>query len=233
MASPSGFAGNGRKPWGSRASTESPMTAPVSTAHFLHRQPACAGHHPGGSADQEHHRLARHLRHLGHQAVGARHAGVHRAAAQAAGPPAAQPAGKLPDGRRRRHHRHAGGSAAWKPAGPALRRWPRCSSPRAAKLVQEAAHLPLHSVAQLLLTAGQASRPESFEHALQAMALAGALMLSHGCTAMELRMAMLAACCTTWARCTSTRATAKPTPTARWTSRATSSSWCTRTWASC
>jgi hypothetical protein len=64
--------------------------------------------------------------------------------------------------------------------------------PRAAKLVQEAAHLPLHSVAQLLLTAGQASRPESFTHALQAMALAGALMLSHGCTAMELRLAMLA-----------------------------------------
>lgn len=63
--------------------------------------------------------------------------------------------------------------------------------PRAAKLVQEAAHLPLHSVAQLLLTAGQASRPESFDHALQAMALSGALMLSHGCTAMELRMAML------------------------------------------
>ncbi|MBL8314835.1 MAG: HD domain-containing protein [Rubrivivax sp.] len=64
--------------------------------------------------------------------------------------------------------------------------------PRAAKLVQEAAHLPLHSVAQLLLTAGQASRPESFDHALQAMALSGALMLSHGCTAMELRLAMLA-----------------------------------------
>lgn len=63
--------------------------------------------------------------------------------------------------------------------------------PRAAKLVQEAARLPLHSVAQLLLTAAQASRPESFHHALQAMALAGALMLSHGCTAMELRLAML------------------------------------------
>jgi HD-GYP domain-containing protein (c-di-GMP phosphodiesterase class II) len=63
--------------------------------------------------------------------------------------------------------------------------------PRASKLVQEAAHLPLHSVAQLLLTAGQASRPETFNHALQAMALAGALMLSHGCSAMELRMAML------------------------------------------
>jgi hypothetical protein len=86
---------------------------------FRHRQPACAGHHPGGCADQEHHRLARHLRHLGHQAVGTRHAGFDRAAAQAAGPPAAQSAGKLPDGRRRGHHRHAGGGIG-SLAGPAL-----------------------------------------------------------------------------------------------------------------
>src|SRR5207237_829360 len=35
--------------------------------------------------------------------------------------------------------------------------------PCADKLVREAAHLPLHSVAQLLLTAGQATRPESYE----------------------------------------------------------------------
>ncbi len=63
--------------------------------------------------------------------------------------------------------------------------------PRGAKLLQEAAHLPLHSVVQLLLTAGQASKPESFDHAVQAMALAGALMMAHGGTALELRMAML------------------------------------------
>jgi hypothetical protein len=60
------------------------------------------------------------------------------------------------------------------------------------KLVREAAHLPLHSVAQLLLTAGQAARPESFEHAVQAMALNGALMISHGGGTQELRLAMLA-----------------------------------------
>src|SRR5207237_5260998 len=36
-------------------------------------------------------------------------------------------------------------------------------------LVHAATHLPLHSVAQLLLTAAQASRPERFEHAVQAM----------------------------------------------------------------
>jgi HD domain len=64
--------------------------------------------------------------------------------------------------------------------------------PHAAKIAQEVAQLPLHSVAQLLLTAGQASRPESFDHAVQAMALAGALMLGHGGSTAELRVAMLA-----------------------------------------
>ncbi len=64
--------------------------------------------------------------------------------------------------------------------------------PHAARLVAEVAHLPLHSVAQLLLTAGQASRPESFDHAVQAMALNGALMIAHGGGTAELRMAMLA-----------------------------------------
>ncbi len=64
--------------------------------------------------------------------------------------------------------------------------------PHAARIVQEAACLPLHSVAQLLLTAGQASRPESFDHAVQAMALAGALMITHGGSVAEVRVAMLA-----------------------------------------
>jgi hypothetical protein len=63
--------------------------------------------------------------------------------------------------------------------------------PHAARLVREAAHLPLHAVAQLLLTAGQASRPESFDHALQAMALNGALMIAHGGDTQALRIAML------------------------------------------
>jgi hypothetical protein len=63
--------------------------------------------------------------------------------------------------------------------------------PCADKIVREAAHLPLHSVAQLLLTAGQATRPESFEHAVQAMALTGALMLGQGGGTQELRLAML------------------------------------------
>jgi HD-GYP domain-containing protein (c-di-GMP phosphodiesterase class II) len=64
--------------------------------------------------------------------------------------------------------------------------------PHAARIVAQVAHLPLHSVAQLLLTAGQASRPESFGHAVQAMALAGALMVEHSGSVAELRIAMLA-----------------------------------------
>lgn len=59
------------------------------------------------------------------------------------------------------------------------------------KLAQSAPHIALHPVAQLLLTAGQASRPESFEHAVEAMALCGALMLSKGGDTRELRQAML------------------------------------------
>jgi hypothetical protein len=63
--------------------------------------------------------------------------------------------------------------------------------PHAARIVHEIAYLPLHSVAQLLLTAGQTSRPGSFDHALQAMALSGALMIEHGGATAELRLAML------------------------------------------
>ena len=63
--------------------------------------------------------------------------------------------------------------------------------PHATKLLREAPHLPLHSVAQLLLTAGQASRPETFDHALQAMALNGALTIAHGGSTQDLRLAML------------------------------------------
>ncbi|HSW27527.1 MAG TPA: HD domain-containing phosphohydrolase [Burkholderiaceae bacterium] len=62
---------------------------------------------------------------------------------------------------------------------------------QALKVMPQVAHLPLHSVAQLLLTAGQASRPDSFDHAVRAMALAGALMAAHGGGTAELRQAML------------------------------------------
>ncbi len=68
----------------------------------------------------------------------------------------------------------------------------RLLRPHGPKLMKEVAGLPLHSVAQLLLTAGQTSRPESFDHAVQAMALCGALMDAHGGSAAEMRVAMLA-----------------------------------------
>ena len=63
--------------------------------------------------------------------------------------------------------------------------------PHGAKIVREIEHLPIHAVAQLLLTASESSRPETFEHAVQAMALSGALMLQHGGGTAELRLAML------------------------------------------
>jgi hypothetical protein len=63
--------------------------------------------------------------------------------------------------------------------------------PCATPLLRETAQLPLHPVAQLLLTAGQASRAESFDHAIQAMALAGAMVLGQGGTVAEVRLAML------------------------------------------
>ncbi|HJV69012.1 HD domain-containing phosphohydrolase [Ideonella sp.] len=64
--------------------------------------------------------------------------------------------------------------------------------PHAARLLKETGHLPLHSVPQLLLTAAQASRPEAFTHAVQAMLLCGAMMDRHGGGVAELRLALLA-----------------------------------------
>lgn len=63
--------------------------------------------------------------------------------------------------------------------------------PQAAKLVREALHLPLHPVAQLLLSAGRAARPQVFDHAVAAMGLAGALMVAHGGQTPDIRLAML------------------------------------------
>jgi hypothetical protein len=63
--------------------------------------------------------------------------------------------------------------------------------PHAARLTREAAQLPLHPVAQLLLTAGHTARPKSFDHAVAAMALAGALMAGRGGETAEIRLAML------------------------------------------
>lgn len=63
--------------------------------------------------------------------------------------------------------------------------------PHATRLAHEAAQLSLHPVAQLLLSAAQAARPQAFEHAVAAMALNGALMAGNGGDTPEIRLAML------------------------------------------
>jgi len=63
--------------------------------------------------------------------------------------------------------------------------------PHAPRLAREAAQLPLHPVAQLLLTASQTARRETFGHAMRAMALAGALAAAAGGDTPEIRLAML------------------------------------------
>lgn len=64
--------------------------------------------------------------------------------------------------------------------------------PHAGRIADEVPRLPLHPVVQLLLTAAQSSRPAQFVHAVQAMALNGALALARGATTVDLRMALLA-----------------------------------------
>ena len=63
--------------------------------------------------------------------------------------------------------------------------------PWGASLVQEVKRIPLHSVAQLLLTTALATRPETFPHAVQAMALAGALTKTQR-GGVDMRIAMIA-----------------------------------------
>jgi HD-GYP domain-containing protein (c-di-GMP phosphodiesterase class II) len=64
--------------------------------------------------------------------------------------------------------------------------------PYTQRLLLEIKHLPLHAVVQLLLTAAQASKPQSFEHALLAMLLNGSLAMAHGASTPNVRLAMLA-----------------------------------------
>ncbi|MDP1045500.1 hypothetical protein Q6332_31175, partial [Klebsiella pneumoniae] len=53
-------------------------------------------------------------------------------------------------------------------------------SPWASDLLSDIPRLPLHPVAQLLLTAARGSSPQAYEHAIQSMLLAGALALHAG-----------------------------------------------------
>jgi putative nucleotidyltransferase with HDIG domain len=69
------------------------------------------------------------------------------------------------------------------PLAVALRPW-------ASTLMVQIKNLPLHSVAQLLLTAAMATRPNTLPHAVQAMALAGAMACREGAE-VDVRLAML------------------------------------------
>ena len=69
------------------------------------------------------------------------------------------------------------------PLATALRPW-------APVLLEQIKYLPLHSVAQLLLTAAMATRPNTLPHAVQAMALAGAMACREN-SEVDVRVAML------------------------------------------
>jgi hypothetical protein len=69
------------------------------------------------------------------------------------------------------------------PLSVALRPW-------APVLLEQIKQLPLHSVAQLVLTAAMATRPHTLPHAVAAMALAGAMAVGQR-SVMDVRLAML------------------------------------------
>ncbi len=62
--------------------------------------------------------------------------------------------------------------------------------PYAAQLEKQLKQIPLHSVAQLLLTTALATRPDSLTHAVRAMALAGAMAQAQS-SPVDTRLAML------------------------------------------
>jgi len=70
------------------------------------------------------------------------------------------------------------------PLAPALKPW-------ASVLVEQLKQIPLHSVAQLLLTTAAATRPATLAHAVTGMALAGAMLASRQASHTEIRLAML------------------------------------------
>jgi HD domain len=64
-------------------------------------------------------------------------------------------------------------------------------SPWATDLLSDIPRLPLHPVAQLLLTASRGSSAQTYEHAIQSMLLAGALALHAGGDRYQQRLSML------------------------------------------
>ncbi len=67
----------------------------------------------------------------------------------------------------------------------------QAAAPWAERLIEEVRHLPLHAAVQLLLTAAHATKPSVFDHAVRAMAVAGAIQASIRLDRFELRLAML------------------------------------------
>jgi len=63
--------------------------------------------------------------------------------------------------------------------------------PWAPVLLEQMQHIPLHSVAQLILTAAKATRPAALPHAVAAMALAGSMVASRQGSPQDVRLAML------------------------------------------
>lgn len=64
-------------------------------------------------------------------------------------------------------------------------------SPWAKLLLQQTKQLPLHSVAQLLLTTALATRPDTLRHAVAGMALAGTMAATGRSSSVDTKLAML------------------------------------------
>lgn len=64
-------------------------------------------------------------------------------------------------------------------------------SPWASDLLNDVPRLPMHPVAQLLLTAARGSNPQAYEHSIQSMLLAGALAVHAGGDRYQQRLSML------------------------------------------
>jgi hypothetical protein len=115
------------------------------------------------------------------------------------------------------------------------------TSPLAAMLRPSAAAHPAGSGAPAAAFGGPAAadgRPgvtpgESFDHAVQAMALAGALMITHGGGTSEVRLAMLAGLLHDLGEMYIDPRHGEADADAALDFTATSSWWCTRTWARC
>ena len=212
------------------------MTSHARSALFLNRQPARARDHPRSQPDEKHHRVVRHLRHrrvssCGH-ATSRCPATLQRRLLDRELREPLETCLKAENGV---ICEDAGRGDARRRWWSATRRWPRCWCRMPRAWWPKAAHVPLHSVAQLLLTAGQASQAR-FVRPCGAGDGAGRrtddrAWRQHRRTAH--RDAVRAAVRPRRDVRRPARATARPMPIANSTSSAISNSSCTRTSAGC